>query len=130
MSIATRFLSIHSFVMTNLCTPSFRDKKIAQDVRRKDRRERTREHLEWISIDCRLHPDIYYEAGFEPLVDHDLQLNREDLYRLMKAPRILQRAFGFITNDRELRAHSLLHRYNQIKIEDKDGDEQTSISFG
>ena len=129
MSIATRFLSIHSFVMTNLCTPSFRDKKIAQDVRRKDRRERTREHLEWISIDCRLHPEIY-EAGFKLLVDHDLQLNREDLYRLMKAPRILQHAFGFITNDRELRAHSLLHRYYQIKIEDKDEDEQTSISFG
>ena len=96
--------------------PLFYEKDLGQDVRRKQSRERTVEEHEWISLDCRLYPALY-EAGFEPHPTHDLDMKQHEIHRLLKIPKKLQHAFGLIQNTRELKVHSLLHRFYQIEYD-------------
>jgi hypothetical protein len=68
----------------------FLDNEIAQTL--------TIEEHEWVSIDCKLRPEIY-DAGFKPLFN--LCLNQEELHRLLKVPKKLQHALGFVKNKRD-----------------------------
>jgi hypothetical protein len=103
--------------MSNNQSPLFLDNEIAQTVRRRELRERSKEEHEWVSIDCKLRPEIY-DAGFKPLFN--LCLNQDELHRLLKVPKKLQHALGFVKNNRELKAHSLLHKFYRVKNEDEE----------
>lgn len=95
----------------SISNPLFLDSDLSQEIRRKQLHKRSQSEHEWVSLDCILNPHIY-GASFKPLFDLDLDENV--LHRLLTLPKQLQHAFGFIQNDRELKAHFLLHKYYRV----------------
>lgn len=85
---------------------------LAQTTREKSFHQRSKEEHQWVSLDFRLHPEIY-SKGFKPF--YDLGVMQSDVQRLWKLPKLLQMAFGFINNDVELEVHRLLNMYYDRK---------------
>jgi hypothetical protein len=81
---------------------------LADLTRRKPIDLRSKEENEWVSLDVRLHPWLY-PRDFKPF--HDMGLCQSEIQRLWNLPHLLPLAFRFITNDVELEAHRILHKY-------------------
>jgi len=105
--------------------PTFKDKDIAQHVRRKKSCERLTEEHEWVSIDCKLN-HFLYNRSFKPHSEYDLRLGRNDIFRLLSLPNKLQRAFGHINTLQEFRAYLLLFKFYIVQNKHDWQEEDTS----
>ena len=101
---------------TQIRNPTFKDKDIAQHVRRKRSCERLIEEHEWVSIDCKLN-HFLYNRSFKPHSEYDLRLDRNDILRLLSLPNKLQHAFGHINTLQEFRAYLLLFKFYIVQNE-------------
>ena len=89
---------------------------LADLTRRKPIDLRSKEENEWVSLDVRLHPWLY-PSDFKPI--DDMELCQSEIQRLWNLPHFLPLAFRFITNDVELEAHRILHKYYDRPLIDK-----------
>lgn len=122
---------MHVFAKVNgsLRTIMFQDKEIAQFTRRKKNIERSIEEHQWVtSIDCKLQKQLYHNE-YMPHPEYDLGLSHDELLQLMMLPVRLNHAFGNISNQKELQAHFLLHKYYTIKSDHDDWFEDNESIF-
>ena len=92
-----------------------RNSQLAQSVRMKELKCLTQEEHQFLSIDCKLFPELY-QPGFKPFPRYDLKLTTQSIQSISQVSPSLQLAIGYLLTEIEKQAHYIVNKYYDRNI--------------